>query len=146
MKKFQFQLESVLNFKDQQLAALLTELAAAQAQAAAQERERDAARGRYQDYCREYEQRKREGLTVIQAMEFQSGIQVLEGRVLQEERKLTGLRREAEHKRSQVVEARKEVRALEKLRELRLKEYDKALLKAEEKDLDDLTLARRAAS
>ena len=146
MKQFQFQLESVLRFKSQHLDTLLTELAAAQALVFDQEQVRDASQGRFGAYCHEYEERKTTGLTIVQAMEYQSGMQILEGRVRQEEAKLKKLRHEAERKRDEVVEAKKEVRSLEKLRELRLKEYDKALQKAEEKDLDDLTLARRAAS
>ena len=61
-----------------------------------------------------------------------------------EKEKLLRLQRQAENKRRQVVEARKETRSLEKLREVRLSEYDKAAAKEEEKTLDDLTAAKRA--
>ncbi len=68
MKRFQFQLEPVLNFKQQELDALMAQLGAIQASVRQQEAVRDAVRRRLDDYGQEYEQAKREGLTVVEAL------------------------------------------------------------------------------
>ena len=144
MKRFQFQLEPVLNYKQQTLDSLLIELGTLQAQVRAQETIRDEADARLAEYEAEYAEKREQGLTILEAMECQSCQQVLDRRARQEKEKLLRLQKKAENKRQEVVEARKETHSLEKLRELRLSEYDSAVAKAEEKTLDDLTAARRA--
>lgn len=144
MKRFKFQLEPVLNYKEQALDSLLIELGTLQAQVRAQEKIRAEADARLADYEAEYTEKREQGLTIVEAMECQSCQEVLDRRARQEKEKLLRLQKQAENKRRQVVEARKETRSLEKLREVRLSEYDKAAAKEEEKMLDDLTAAKRA--
>ena len=146
MKRFRFQLEPVLDYKTQRLDALQVELNTVQAQVAAQERILEEANQRSADYAAEYTRRKAEGMTVVEAMECEACQQVLQRRIRQEQDRLAHIRKLAEAKRNEVVEARKETHSLEKLKEIRRTEYDTALLKAEERSLDDLTAARRAAA
>ena len=146
MKRFRFQLESVLDYKQQTLDALMTELSEAQMVAAAQEAVRDEAFRRLADYDAEFAEKKAEGITVVEALEYESGQLVLEQRAQREQRLLEQRQRELEAKRQQVVEARQETHAIEKLKEIRRGEYDAAAAKADEKALDDLTAARRAAA
>lgn len=146
MKRFQFQLEPVLNFKQQGLDALMVELSAIQAQVAAQENRRSAAYQKLAEFDEEYASRRSEGLTVVEALEYQSCQQVLEQRARKEHEELLRLQREAERKRGEVVEARKETHSLERLKEVRQTEHRAAEQKAEEKDLDDLTASRRTAA
>ena len=145
MKRFRFQLEPVLNFKQQSLDALMTELSVIQAQVAAQENIRAAAYQRLAAFDEEYENQKIVGMTILEAMERQSCQKVLENRAKHEDDELSRLRRAAEKKRDQVVAARMETHSLEKLKENRRSEYDKDLAKSEEKALDDLTAFRRIA-
>ena len=145
MKQFRFQLEPVLDYKTQALDALQVELNTAQALVAAQERQVDEARKRLTEYDADYSQRKQDGMTIIEAMECESCRVVLQRRLRQEQEKLRRLEKLAEDKRNEVVEARKETHSLEKLKEIRKKEYHTALAKAEEKQMDDLTAARRVA-
>ena len=144
MKRFKFQLEPVLDYKQQQLDALLVELNTAQARVIAQEKVKDEAYRLLAEYEDEYAERKQTGLTILEAMECQSCQQVLEKRARQELERLHRVQKEAENKRREVVEVRKETHSLEKLKELRHGEYDTAVAKAEEKALDDLTAARRS--
>lgn len=145
MKRFQFQLEPVLNFKQQELDALMAQLGAIQATVRQQEAVRDAARRRLDDYGREYEQAKSEGLTVVEALKYQGCLEALDRELAREEQKLQALREQAEQKRQEVVRARQDSMSLEKLRDMRRREYDAAQAKEEEKFLDDLTAARRFA-
>jgi len=146
LKRFQFQLEPVLNFKQQGLDALMVELSAIQASVAAQENKRSAAYQTLADYDAESVRKNAEGMSVLEALERQSCQQVLARRARNEDDELARLRREAEKKRAEIVEARKETHSLERLREVRQSEFNAALAKAEEKELDDLTAARRASA
>ena len=145
MKRFRFQLEPVLNYKQQSLESLLVELDMIQGQVMAQEFRRDEAYQRVADYAAEYLQKKQTGLTVVEAMEYESCQRVLERRARLESDKLAELKIAEEKKRGQVVDARLETKSLEKLKDLRRNEYDTAAAKAEEKFLDDLTASRLAA-
>ncbi len=144
MKRFQFQLEPVLDYKQQALDALMSELSEAQVIAAAQEKLRDEAVERLAAYDAEFAEKRAAGFTNVEALEYEAGQQVLEQRVRREQRLLEQRQRELEQKRQQVVEARQETHAIEKLKEIRRGEYDAAAAKADEKAIDDLTAARRA--
>ena len=146
MKRFHFQLEPVLNFKQQTLDLLMNELSEAQMVAAAQEKVRDEAVARLAAYDAEFAEKRAVGFTNLEAVEYEAGQQVLEQRLQREEKLLALRRRELEAKRQQVVEARQETHTIERLKEIRRGEYDTAVAKADEKALDDLTAARRAAA
>ena len=144
MKRFQFQLQPVLDYKQRTLENLMVELDQAQSRAMSQEQRRDQARARLADYDAEFAEKRSEGFTNIEALEYEAGQRVLEQRLKHEHALLEQRERELEAKREEVVGARQETRAIEKLKELRRGEYDVAALKADEKALDDLTAARRA--
>ncbi|MBR1660404.1 MAG: flagellar FliJ family protein [Oscillospiraceae bacterium] len=146
MKRFRFQLEPVLDFKQQALESLMVELDMIQGRVMAQEFRRNEAFQKVEEYNTECARRKAEGMTVVEAMQCETCEQVLARRAQEEDAKLRDLQKQEEAKRSEVVEARKETHSLEKLREVRRNEYDKALAKEEEKALDDLTAARRAVA
>ena len=146
MKRFQFQLQPVLDFKLQRMDALLVELDMLQGKVMAREYARNKAYQTLADYDAEYAEKKATGISVLEAMQYQTGQQVLQQRAKREDEALLRARREEEKKRDEVVEARKETHSLEKLKDMRRKEYDFALAKEEEKSLDDLTAARRAAA
>ena len=144
MKRFQFQLEPVLGYKQQRLDALMTELSEAQMVAAAQEKARDEAFARLADYDAAFAEKRAAGFTNVEAIEYESGQRVLEQRARREQDLLERRRRELDAKRAEVTAARQETRVIERLRELRRGEYDAEAAKAEEKAIDDLTAARRA--
>lgn len=143
MKQFQFRLDTVLNYKQQILETRLIEHGAAVNLVKRQEEVLAQTRRRLTDCEKEYGRQKAGGLSVAEAMKYQNGVQVLERSVLREAEILAKLRRAEEEKRLRVVEAKKETSSLEKLREKREEEYIDAVRKAEEKLIDDLTIARR---
>ncbi len=144
MKRFQFQLQSVLDFKQRALDDLMVQLDQAQSRVTAQEYKRDQAQERLVSYDEEFAEKRAEGFTNVEALEYEAGQRVLEQRLRHEQALLEQRQRELEAKRQEVIEARQETRAIEKLKEIRRGEYDEALRKADEKMLDDLTAARRA--
>ncbi len=146
MKRFHFQLESVLDYKQQVLDGKMIELGQAQARVQQQEKAVAAARTRLTDLAAEYEEKKRTGLSIIEALEYQSGQEYLARALEREEAELAKRRAAAEAKRREVVTARQDTFTLEKLKDMRRKEYDAAVLKEDERSIDDLTAARRFAA
>ena len=144
MKKFKFALDSVLSYKQQVLDALQGEHAAILAQVRAQE---DVLESVWQDYrnCNEeYKQRKAEGLSIADALLFQNGLRALEADIQRETDKLEALRKKEEAKRQEVVDAKIDTSSIEKLREHKLEDYNKAVAKSEEALIDEFVSSARA--
>lgn len=146
MKKFKFQLDTVLRYKTQVLDVRLAEHGTALANVRRQEGVLEQAISNRTACEEEYREMKERGLTIADAMKYETGIQVLQRTVLRETEKLKELRRIEEQRRAALVEAKQETQSLEKLREMKRGEYDSMVAKAQEKEIDDLVMARRSAS
>ena len=144
MKKFKFSLDSVLSYKQQVLDALKGEHAAILAQVHAQEDVLEAAWREYRDCNAEYSQRKAEGMTITDALVYQNGLRVLERNIQRETDKLEELRRKEEKKRQEVVDAKIDTSSIEKLKEHKLEDYNKAVQKDEEKLIDEFVSSAQA--
>ena len=144
MKKFTFSLDSVLSFKEQALDALRGEHAAILLQVRQQEERLETVKKEYRDYNGEYCRRKSEGMTIMDAMMYESGLRVLENDIERETERLAQVRKREEAKRDEVVEAKKETSSLEKLREKKLDIYQKAVQKSEETLLEEFIISARS--
>lgn len=144
MKKFKFALDTVLSYKQQVLDALQGEHAEILAQVRAQEDLLDRLWAQYRAYNSEYQQRAQEGLPLTDALMYQNGLRAAELEIQRETQRLERLRVQAERKREEVVEAKKETSSIEKLREKRLDAYHKAEAKSEEQFIDEFISASRA--
>lgn len=146
MKKFKFQLDTVLRYKNQVLDIRLAEHGSALAAVRRQEAVLEQARRNRIACEEEYRRKKAEGITIADSMKYETGIEVLERRVQREAGLLKELQKAEEEKRQLLVEARQETQSLEKLKDIKRGEYDAAVAKAEEKEIDDLVMARRSAA
>ncbi|WP_322172798.1 flagellar export protein FliJ [Acutalibacter caecimuris] len=146
MKKFKFQLDTVLRYKNQVLDIRLAEHGSALAAVRRQETVLEQAVQNRVNCEEEYRQKKAEGITIADSMKYETGIEVLEGAVRREASLLKEMQKDEEQKRARLVEARQETQSLEKLKDIKRGEYDFALAKAEEKEIDDLVMARRSAA
>jgi flagellar FliJ protein len=146
MKKFKFQLDTVLRYKNQVLDIRLAEHGSALAAVRRQEAVLEQARRNRIACEEEYRRKKAEGITIADSMKYETGIEVLERRVQREAGLLKELQKAEEEKRRLLVEARQETQSLEKLKDIKRGEYDAAVAKAEEKEIDDLVMARRSAA
>ena len=144
MKKFQFSLDSVLSFKQQTLDSLKGEHAELLAQVHAQEDVLEAAWQEYRDCNGEYSRRKAEGMTITDALVYQNGLRVLERNIQREIDKLAELRKKEEKKRQEVVDAKIDTSSIEKLKEHKLEDYNKAVQKDEEKLIDEFVSSAQA--
>ena len=131
MKKFKFALDSVLSYKQQVLDALKGEHAAILVRVREQEDRLEAVWQDYRSYNEEYCQRKAEGISIADAMIYQSGLRALERDIQRETDRLEELRKQEEAKRQEMVEAKIDTSSIEKLKEHKLEDYNKAVQKAE---------------
>ena len=146
MKKFQFNLDTVLRYKQQVLDNMQNEYAAALARVRDQEGILAALEGRYRELNAGFREAETAGITVADAMGYEMGLRVLEGEIQRAEVKLEQLRQEAEERRLRLVAARQDAAALEKLREHQWDDYQKAVQKQEEQFIDELVSNTRAAA
>ncbi len=142
MKKFKFSLEMVLNYKQQVLEALQGEHAAALSRLREQEQLLERMWQEYREYNEEYCEKKAAGMTISEALSYQSGLRVLESQIQKETEQLERFRKDEERKRERVVEARKETASIEKLREKKLGAYQKAVAKSEELFIEEFVSSR----
>ncbi len=143
MKRFQFSLETVLDYKQQVLSALQTEHAQALAQLRAQEEVLHGLEEQYQQTDTQFSRQKMEGIAVGAALDYERYLRVMEHKIQEELRQLERLKRQEEDKRDQVVVARQDTSSLEKLREKKLDSYNKAVQKGEEAMIDEMVSAAR---
>ena len=85
MKRFQFQLQSVLDFKQRTLDDLMVQLDQAQSRMMAQEYKRDQARENLASYDAAFAEKRAEGFTNVEALEYEAGQRVLEQRLRHEQ-------------------------------------------------------------
>ena len=143
MKKFHFALDSVLNYRRQVLDGLQGEYAQALDQVRRQGARKAAAEKRYQDLNRRFHEEAAEGITIADAMGYESGLRVLEKKIAQEAALLQEYRKAAEAKQTQVIKAHIDTTALDRLREKQLQTYRSELQKNDERFIDELVSAAR---
>ena len=143
MKKFQFSLETGLRYKEQVLESLQNEYAAAAQRVREQEALLRQTEGRYRDLNQEFRTAAEEGITIADAMGYETGLRVLEKETQAQEKRLRQLQEEAEEKRLKMVAARQETASLEKLRDHKLEDYQKMVQKQEEQFIDELVSTTR---
>ncbi len=146
MKKFKFSLDTVLAYKQQVLDALQGEHAVLLAQVRAQEEMLEAVEQQYRDYNREFRERSEQGISILDATLYQNGLRVLERDIQRETEKLRQLREREEAKREEVVEAKKDTSSLEKLKDKKLDQYNKAVAKNEEQLIDEFISSTRVSA
>ena len=132
MKKFQFSLDTVLSNKQQIQDSLQTEHAEILARVRSQENVLDELLARYRAYCVEYQERCGAGLPITDVLVYQSGLRAMEREIQKESAYLAELRQQEEKKRMEVIAAKRDTASIEKLREKKLQDYQKALDKSNE--------------
>ena len=143
MKKFRFSLETVLDYKQEVLSALQTEHATILARVHAQEDLLEELENYYSELDAEFTERKLEGITILDAMQYEQYLRATERQIEEAVEILERLRAEAEAKRLEVVEAKKDTSSIEKFREKKLDSYNKAVQKSEELIIEEFVTTAR---
>ena len=132
MKKFNFPLDTVLNYKDQILDNLKNEHAQILEKVARQERWVSTLIEQRSSACARFQEETQNGIAVNVMREYESYITYMQQKILTEQGVLQRLKRREEQKRDEVVEARKETASIEKLKEKKLMQYNKDVMRSEE--------------
>ncbi len=146
MKKFQFGLDGVMRYKQQVLEGAQNEYAVLVQRVQQQEQRLQTVVERYRAYNQEFRQAEAEGITIAQAMGYESGLRALEREQKQEEKRLKQMQAQAEQGRQRLVAARQDTNSLEKLKEKKSEVYRKEAQKQEEEFIDELVSNTRAVA
>lgn len=138
MKKFQFSLNKVLDYKQQVLDETKTEHRSILEQIGRQEEILQEVQLQFHSANENYTHKKVTGITIANVRSYETGLTVLTDKIVREEKKLEDLRRLEAEKRDQVVEGRKDTASLEILRNKKLDLYRKEEQKREERFIDEL--------
>ena len=117
MKKFNFTLGTVLNYKNQVLDSLKNEHAKILARINEQEKVIHNLEEEYKKCNNDFNQKKMEGITIIESIGFEAYLRKLEVSIKQEEKKLALIKVEEENKRMEVVAAKQDTSSLERSEE-----------------------------
>jgi len=123
MRKFSFRLESVLNLRKARESVLLAELAAARRALAAEKMALEQRKARSTYVLARARERRRSLQGNTEEGEVQRFLDVLEEEVQAQMRRVAEAQQQVDAKLSEVLEAMKERKALERLRERKLNDH-----------------------
>lgn len=144
MKKFQFSLDTVLEYKQQVLDGIQNEYSALLLQVRRQEERLQLEKQHYTELNQEFREETSRGITVAAALHYENSLRFFENTIDEEEKRLKTIQKQAEEKRKQLVEARQDTASLEKLKDKKRESYQKQVQKLEEQFIDELVSASRA--
>lgn len=116
MKKFVFQLDTVLDYKEQMLDTKKGEHAVALKAVKEQEEILSNLIGEFDSYKERFKEKSSAGITILEAMNYESYMTFLRERIKQEKLKLDELLKYENLRREAVVEAKMETSTIEKLK------------------------------
>lgn len=146
MKKFQFSLQSVMDFKTQRLEIEKNEHAKALAKVNEQERKIQDLRDQYVDITNRFDNKKMSGLAVAQANVF---IMTMDTTLKEIDRQgviLEQFKKIEEERRQIVIAANIETSSLEKIREKKYEEYLDKEKKSEELFIEEFVSRQNVCS
>ncbi len=143
MKKFTFSLQNVLEYRDKQLEERSREYAEAIAKTKAQQAVLDELKEERRQLGDKLNGKTQGGITAIEMSSYRRYMKLLDVRI-DEEKQILGELAEAEEERRQgVVEARREVASIDKLKEKRIDEYNTEVMKSEERSIEEFINTKR---
>jgi len=143
MKKFVFNLEKVMEFKNQDLEYKKAEHGKILVLLKAQEEKIDELRRKYEYINKEFNSKKLEGVTVNEAAGYISYLFTLEKEIEKEILHLKEIKKVEEQKRQEVVDMKIETSSLEKLKENKFEQYQKEYQKSEELFIEEFVSRKR---
>lgn len=145
MKKFIFPLDTVLGYKEQVLDLKLNEHGKALSAVGEQEKILADLLNEFEAYKLRFKEKSIAGVTVVEALGYESYMTFLGERIKREKYKLDDLKKVEEAMREEVVEAKKETSTIEKLKERKREEYDKQAQKVQELFIEEFVSNKMAS-
>lgn len=143
MKKFEYSLARVEQYKDHLLNHSKLEHSAILASIARQEKLILTLQQRASDTNRQLNEKNAKGISPTELIQYQNYLKTLNQQIRGEEKKRKELQALAEEKRLELVEKKKETASLEKLREKKQQEYLKSAKKVDELFMDEFVSNQR---
>ncbi len=143
MKKFQFGLDRVLDYRQRILEGRQNEYATATRRVQEQQAKLDAVQERYQSLNNRFREEAAAGITIADAMSYENGLRVLEREIARETQTLQRLEQEAKEKRQRMLQAYMDATVLERLKEKQRDAYEKEVQKRDEQFIEELVSAAR---
>lgn len=127
MKKFSFQLEPVLKYKGDILEVLKNEHSMALKDVVEQETVIQNLENEKKAFLFEFNEKKKNAMTVMEAGIYERYLQKQNAIISSENNKLKELQFKEAKKREKMIEAKKEKLSIEKLKEIKVEQYKKAV-------------------
>ena len=143
MKKFQFGLDRVLDYRQRILEGRQNEYATATRRVQEQQAKLDAVQERYQSLNNRFREEAAAGITIADAMSYENGLRVLEREIARETQTLQRLEQEAKEERKRMLQAYMDATVLERLKEKQRDAYEKEVQKRDEQFIEELVSAAR---
>ena len=143
MKKFQFGLDRVLDYRQRILEGRQNEYATATRRVQEQQAKLDAVQERYQSLNNRFREEAAAGITIADAMSYENGLRVLEREIARETQTLQRLEQEAKEKRQRMLQAYMDATVLERLKEKQRDAYEKEVQKRDGQHSEELVSAAR---
>lgn len=143
MKKFQFGLDRVLDYRQRILEGRQNEYATATRRVQEQQARLDVVQERYQSLNNRFREEAAAGITIADAMSYENGLRVLEREIARETQTLQRLEQEAKEKRQRMLQAYMDATVLERLKEKQRDAYEKEVQKRDEQFIEELVSAVR---
>ncbi len=143
MKKFDFRLEKVLKYKDQILDGLKNEHAKILIDIRRKEEEIERLEQKYIEVCEDYNREKFKGnLHIERILQIEFYLESIDMQIKRENKALDDLKLLEAKKRAEVVRAKQDVQSLEKLKEKKVKEYNRELTAVQELAVEEFITNR----
>lgn len=144
MKKFFFSLDTVLSYKQQVLDSLKAEHARILMKVRECEDAIEKLEAEHRRCVLEFRECRMNGMKISDIHTYENYLEALGLKIRRKYEELAKLKEKEEAKRSEVVEAKKETSSIDKLKEKKFKEYEKAVQKEEEQFIEEFVATKRA--
>lgn len=144
MKKFFFSLDTVLSYKQQVLDSLKAEHARILMKVRECEDTIEKLESEHRQCVLEFRECRMNGMKISDIHTYENYLEALGIKIRKKYEELARLKEKEEAKRNEVVEAKKETSSIDKLKEKKFKEYEKAVQKEEEQFIEEFVATKRA--
>lgn len=142
MKKFQFKLETVLNVKERREEQLKHELMKLQALKIQEEQLLAEVKEKRAHISKQKSDENKKGTDIQSLIHFEQYLGVLLKKIDDTKKSIKVLGEKADIKREEVVEASREKKVFEKLKEKQYAEFQRVVIQNEQKMLDEMAVAK----
>ncbi|NWO21812.1 flagellar FliJ family protein [Oribacterium sp. oral taxon 102] len=143
MKKFQYSLETVMDYKTQLLDRVQREFSEVMARLRRQRQYLELLYERRRELETEFGKLKQRGGAIQRFQLFQEVLDRRSEEILLEEGRLRKLQEETDRKQTELVEAKVDVSKFEKLKEHKLSDYQRDIRKADERFIEEFIIHKR---